>query len=118
MAIISLCEIVGGKVANIALADDQNIPAHMSGWTVSDGTAVVGGTFDGVNFGPKTQADIDAEQDAELEALVDQVLQVNRVVRAVAMATFEIYDRASAAGIAGFPALTDAQKRQFIKDRL
>jgi len=80
-----------------------------------------------VDLTPEEQAEYDArnapaaiaaEADAQLERVVDDVLELRGGVKAVALAVFEIYDRLAAAGVTGFPVLTNAQKRQFIKDRI
>ena len=113
MATVKGCLIASGKVVNIAILDDQEpLPPD---YVLDDGTAVKGGTWDGSVFGPVPQADIDAREDARLEALVDEVEQTQKAVKNI---LFEMYDRLAAAGVAGFPTLTNAQKRQFIKDRL
>ena len=58
------------------------------------------------------------ETDAALDALVDQVLVYRGTLRALGRALFEVYDRLSTAGVSGFPALSDQQKRDFIRTLL
>jgi len=118
MSKIKLCEIRDGEVVNIANADDQDIPPHMASWVVGDGNAVIGGTWDGSSFGPVPQSTIDERQDKLLEELVDGVMETQSGIKALALTVFDIYDRLSDAGIPGFPNLTDAQKRAFIKSKL
>lgn len=63
---------------------------------------------------PKTPEEIEAELDAQ----ADQILQTDRRLKAMMGVVFDMYDKLTAAGVAGFPALTDAQKRAYIKSKL
>lgn len=68
MAKIKLCEIVEGRVTNIALADSDNIPGFMSEWVPATPSARIGSTWSGTRFGPIPQAEIAAKLEAEIAA--------------------------------------------------
>jgi hypothetical protein len=76
----------------------------------------LGGAWDGSTFTPRSEAEKLAEQQAIIDARLGAAAD-GALVSALGRAVFEMYDRLAAAGISGFPALTDQQKREFIRDR-